>query len=90
MSSIVVRNNDAIKAYKVLMKKLKKEGLFDELSKRRYAMSKTEKRRFKDKKAIVEFRKTQAKKKLMKQKEEEWKLINAKKQSKKIRKEYNK
>lgn len=48
---VVVKNNNATKAFKILSKKLKKEGFFQELRDRRYYTSKSEKRRLRKKQA---------------------------------------
>ena len=42
---VEVRNNNVDKALRVLKKKLQEDGLFNELRKREFAMSRAEKRR---------------------------------------------
>ena len=50
---IVVKNNEPVKAYKVLMKKLKKEGVFQELYVKSFFRSKSQKRKEKHKCALI-------------------------------------
>lgn len=86
---IIVRNNDAMKAYKILMKKLKKDGFSDELRKKQHFISKGDKKRIRLKKAIVEHKKDQEKKKEILIKEEKRMIIDAKRRTKEARKNRN-
>lgn len=60
---IIVRNNDPIKAFKLLNKKLYEDNTFNELKDRQFFKTKGEKRREQKKKAIARQRKEQATKK---------------------------
>ena len=82
---IHVRNNDAIKAYKVLMKQLNKDGFFKELKSKKFHMTKGEKKREKHKLAVINARKDQAKRKENLLKEEKRIIIEAKKKSRDLK-----
>lgn len=60
---IVVRNNDPMKAFKLLNRKLYEDNTFIDLKEKQFFKSKGEKRREKKKKAIARQRKEQAIKK---------------------------
>jgi ribosomal protein S21 len=60
---IVVRNNDPMKAFKLLNRKLYEDNTFIELKEKQFFKSKGEKRREKQKKAVARQRKEQATKK---------------------------
>jgi len=84
---IVVKNNNAVKAYKVLMKRLNKDGFFKELKEKQYYMSKGERKREKHKLAVVKAKKEQAKRQEYMLKEEQRIIIDAKKRSKELKKQ---
>ena len=83
---IIVRNNDAMKAYKILMKKLKKDGFLDELKKKRHFTSKGELKRLRLKQAFSKHKKDQQKKIEILEKEEKRMLIESKKRTRENRK----
>jgi len=87
---IIVRNNNAVKAYKVLTKKLKKEGIFEELKQKRYALSKSQRKRLKKERALVEFRKNEKIRKQLLEKEDRWLFIQSKKKAKEMKKSRDK
>lgn len=60
---IIVRNNDPMKAFKLLNRKLYEDNTFNDLKDKQFFKSKGEKRREKKKKAIARQRKEQATKK---------------------------
>jgi ribosomal protein S21 len=67
---IIVRNNDPLKAYKVLTKKLKEDGTFNTLKDKQFFKSKGEKRRVKMKRAIAKQIKNSAKQLILFEKQE--------------------
>lgn len=83
---IIVKNNDAIKAYKVLCKKLNKDGLFRELKRRRHFISKGDSKKEKSKVARVRARKDQIKRDIIREKEEKWLVIESKKRARQLKK----
>jgi small subunit ribosomal protein S21 len=56
---IEVRNNNVEKALRVMKKKLKKEGIFDEMKERRYYQKPSEKRREAKKRGYVNIKKAE-------------------------------
>jgi len=82
---IEVKNNDAVKAYKVLMKKLNKEGLFKELKNRRYYQTKSKKRKEKQKEARKYHRREEARRKKQRENEEKWLIIESKKRARELK-----
>ena len=58
---IIVRNNDPLKAFKLLNRKLHEDNTFIELKERQYFKTKGEKRREKKKRAVARQKKEQAK-----------------------------
>jgi len=56
---IEVRNNNVEKALRIMKKKLKKEGVFDEMKERQYYQKPSEKRREAKKRGRVALRKAQ-------------------------------
>lgn len=60
---IIVRNNDPIKAFKLLNRKLYEDNTFNDLKDKQFFKSKGEKKREQKKKAIARQRKEQAAKK---------------------------
>lgn len=86
---IIVKNNDAIKAYRVLMKKLNNEykgNFFKFLQETEVYMSKSQKRILKRKRAVSEIRKEQAKRIKSFEKEETNQIIDSKKRAKEFKK----
>jgi ribosomal protein S21 len=65
---IIVRNNDPLKAFKLLNRKLHQDNIFIELKERQFFKTKGEKRREKKKRAVARQRKEQAKRELILQK----------------------
>jgi len=82
---IEVKNNDAVKAYKVLMKKLNKEGLFKELKSHRFHQSKGIKRKEKQKEAQKYRKKEEARRKKQRENEEKWLIIESKKHARELK-----
>lgn len=82
---IEVMNNDAVKAYKVLMKKLNKEGLFKELKRCRFHQSKGLKRKEKQKEAQKYRKKEEARRKKQLENEEKWLIIESKKRARELK-----
>lgn len=89
---IIVRNNDAVKAYKVLMRKLKEDGFFRELKEKQFFKSKSEKAREKHKYAVIRHAKDQAKRKILQEKQEKFALVASKRRAKeyKSKQKFNK
>lgn len=58
---IIVRNNDATKAFKLLNRKLHEDNLFVDLREKQFYKSKSEKKRERKKRAVARFKKEQAK-----------------------------
>lgn len=83
---IIVKNNDAVKAYKVLMKKLNKDGFFQELKNKKFYRSKGQKDREKHKLAVIKAKKEQTKRQEILLKEEKRVIIDAKKRSRERKK----
>ena len=77
---IKVKNKNPLKAYKLLMKKLRDDGFFKELRDSRYYRSKSEKLREKRKAAIARNKKDTAKREriLLKEENSFWKFRNKK------------
>ena len=65
---IIVRNNDPLKAFKLLNRKLHQDNVFIELKERQFYKTKGEKRREKKKRAVARQKKEQAKRELILQK----------------------
>jgi|SRR5210317_290228 len=65
---IIVRNNDPLKAFKLLNRKLHEDNTFIELKERQHYKSKGEKKREKKKRAVARQKKEQAKRELILQK----------------------
>lgn len=79
---IEVKNNDPIKAYKVLMKKLAKENHFKEASRKRYFRTKQEIKKEKDRESQIRFHKAEEKRQLTYIREESRQLTDSKKRAK--------
>jgi len=79
--NIEVKNNNIIKAYRLLMKKLDKDGLFKELKDKRYYKSKSLRRREKHEYAIKRIKKEDKKREEQKDKDESRILIESKKRA---------
>lgn len=76
---IYVRNNDVIKAYKILTKKINDEGFLKTLKSKEHYLSKSQKIRVKKKAALARFRKEQKKKKQILDRQEQNFLLYSKK-----------
>lgn len=76
---IFVKNNDAVKAYKILTKKINDEGLLKTLKSKEYYLSKSQRLRVKKKNALARFRKDQKKKKQILDRQEQNFLLYSKK-----------
>ena len=76
---INVRNNDVVKAFKILTKKINDEGIFKTLKSKEHYLSKSQKIRAKKKIALSRFRKEQKKKRMIEQRQEEKFLLYSKK-----------
>ena len=76
---INVRNNDVVKAFKILTKKTNDEGIFKTLKSKEHYLSKSQKIRAKKKIALSRFRKEQKKKRMIEQRQEEKFLLYSKK-----------
>ncbi len=87
---VIVKNDDPIKAYKVLMKKLNKEGVFAELRKRKRFVSNTEKRRIRAKTAKIERKKSEVKRLVILERQEQFAMIESKRRSREARKNLKK
>ena len=61
MTTIIVRNNNVEKAIRVLKKKIKKDGLLQEIKDRQYYQKPSEKKRLAKKRGIARFKKEQRK-----------------------------
>jgi len=86
---IIVRNNDAVKAYRVLMKNLNKDfngNYFKELRKNMHYTSKSEEKRLKHKKAVLESKREEEKRYQWFLKEEKKGIINSKKRARDFKK----
>lgn len=79
---IEVKNNDPMKAYKVLMKKLAKENHFKEASRKRFFITNQEIRKEKDRESQIRFNKAEEKRQLTYQREESRQLSDSKKRAK--------
>jgi ribosomal protein S21 len=62
---IIVKHNDANKAFKLLNRKLHEDNLFIDLKEKQFYKSKSEKRREAKKRAIARFKKEQAKRDIL-------------------------
>jgi ribosomal protein S21 len=62
---VIVRNNDPIKAYKLLSKKLLQEGIVNEVRERMYFKSKSQKAREDKKRGIAKYKKQEAKRQMI-------------------------
>lgn len=87
---IIVKGNNPMKAYKLLNKKLKDEGLYKELKKRKFARSKSEAKRYKHENALIEHKKREKLLEIIRERKEQKIIINAKRKSKKAKQNYNK
>lgn len=76
---IFVRNNDVMKAYKILTKKVNDEGVLKTLKSKEHYLSKSQKIRVKKKAALARFRKEQKKKKQIADRQEQNFLLYSKK-----------
>lgn len=76
---INVRNNDVVKAYKILTKKINDEGLMKSLKAKEYYLTKSQKVKVKKKIALSRFRKEQKKKRAILEKQEQNFLLYSKK-----------
>jgi len=84
---ITVRNNNALKAYKVLKKKLERDGFFNELKERQFYIPKGEKRRRALNSAVYRHKKEQVKRELEFEAAEVNALIDSKKRARKFKQE---
>ncbi len=76
---IFVRNNDVMKAYKILTKKVNDEGVLKTLKSKEHYLSKSQKIRVKKKAALARVRKEQKKKKQIADRQEQNFLLYSKK-----------
>jgi hypothetical protein len=86
---IIVKNNDAVKAYRVLMKKLNNEyngNFFKFLQEIEVYKPKSLKRILKNKKAVLEIKKEREKRHHSFEKEEQRQIIDSKKRAKEFKK----
>lgn len=86
---IIVRNNDAVKAYRVLMKNLNKEyngNYFRELRKKMRHTPKSQYKREKHEKAVLEVKKLEEKRYQWFLKEEKRAIIDSKKKARELKK----
>jgi len=85
---IIVRNNDAVKAYKIMMKKLDTDGFFKELKTKKHYLSKSNKKREKRKYAMKRHKKLQIKRDEIFEKQEKQILIASKRRAKAYKAEH--
>lgn len=78
---IEVKNNDPMKAYKILMKKLNKENFFKELRNKKFFRTKQEKKKEALHAAILREKKATILRDKEREKEEKWIMIESKKRS---------
>lgn len=76
---IYVKNNDVIKAYKILTKKVNDEGVLKTLKSREFYLSKSQRVRAKKKIALSRWKKDQKKKKMLEARQEQNFLLYSKK-----------
>lgn len=76
---IYVKNNDVVKAFKILTKKINDEGVLKTLKAKEHHFSKSQKLRAKKKIALARFRKEQKKKKQILDRQEQNFLLYSKK-----------
>lgn len=83
---ILVKNDDPIKAYRVLMKKLLKDGWVEELRKRQHYTPSSLRKKLKHKAAVLELKKIERRKVEAEGKEEQRMFVEAKKRGREARK----
>lgn len=82
---IIVKGNNAVKAFKVLKRKLEKDGFYKELQDKRFYIPKGEKRRKAKAAAILRHKKEQRKRAEMYEAQELNALIDSKKRARKFK-----
>lgn len=76
---IYVKNNDVVKAYKILTKKINDEGVLKSLKHKEFYLTKSQKVKLKKKLALSRWKKEQKKKRILEARQEQNFLLYSKK-----------